>query len=57
MKNSQPLWRLAGGGKKVKLLWKKASDSAFRFLLVTVEDHRRQQGLAANHGLRERGKI
>ena len=37
------LWRLAVVGKNVKLLWKKASDSAFRFLLVTVENHRCQQ--------------
>lgn len=43
MKNSQPLWRLAVVEKSAKLLQKKASDSAFRFLLVTVEDHRCQQ--------------
>ncbi len=34
----QPTVVAAGcGGKKAKLLWKKASDSAFRFLLVTVK--------------------
>ena len=38
-------------GKNAKLLQKKASDSAFRFLLVTVEDHRCQQDLGRRGAL------